>query len=137
MERYQFKFTPLGDGHVELYIVLPSPQTEAQDLVGPEARKRIAKWVLASAAGLAATCQINLHEILHGVFTRLVQAVDYEQGRDLVIARVRDEPCPPRELEEHPPGGLTPTAARTIAQMLLDEGVFILNDHLKLELYSH
>lgn len=133
MEHYQFKLQPLGHEHlVEIRIVMPHPNAVPADCHGPEARKLIAKWMLSSVVGLAASCGVYLQSTLRAVFSTISEAVDAEVWRTRVFDLIRQAPISPRALEDNPPEGLGAQETRIIAQSLLDEGLVMLDENLKL-----
>jgi hypothetical protein len=135
---YKFKMIPKTDeALVELQIIMPNPMAGACDLEGSEARKRLTKWILSSAAGMALSCGVDLQDALGTIFLTISEAIDWEHQRDLLVQAIRKAPRSPQDLEENPPETLSPEQARSLVQHLLDNGTLMLDDDLKLVLRSN
>lgn len=129
---YQFSMKALSDGFAEVRIVMPSPKVIECDLQGLDARKRLVKWIASSAAGLGESCGLNLHAMFHDIYMAFSQAVDHEHWQQAIIREVRKGGKSFRDLEEHPPEGLTADHARGITQELVNNGLLFLDDERKL-----
>ena len=133
-DQYEFRMKVVEDGRVEIRIVMPNPVPTPCDLKGPEARKRLGKWIMASASGMATMLRVPLEDTLRQIYEAFAKAVDYEHWIELVVQEVVTNPGTrsPRSFEETPPKGMDARQARVIVQHLLDNGDLALNESLKL-----
>lgn len=128
MADFRFKSRMIDADHVELTIVVPSPQPhEEVDLEGPIARKTAARWVLGASSGMAKTIGEDLTEELGEVYATLAFSVD----RDCVLKAIRTQRCTPESLRANPPEGLDAEAVDLVLEYLLESQSIHLDGHLK------
>ena len=129
----RFKITPIDDDAAEIKIVVPSPGAVACDLQGPEAVKRLTKWLCSYVAGIAfsyglSELEASLHHLNQISETSLTHLISIKK----VLEHLQKERCSLDDLKEHPPEGVDPDVAVDTASHLLGQHVIDLDEDSKL-----
>jgi hypothetical protein len=127
---YEFRVNQLENDLVEIRIVMPNPNPIPCDKKGPEARKRLTKFILASASGLASILRINLEDKLGAIYETVAESVDTEQKMQIILEKIHASPgaYTVQDLISNPPDNVDSRQAQIIIQYLLDNQDLVLDD---------
>ena len=129
---YEFRMTQLENGLVEIHIIMPTSIQTPCNYKGAEARKRLTKFILSSASGLASTLRFNIEDKLGVIYETVAESVDVEQKMQLLLEKISTGSMTAQDLASNPPEGMDSHQVEVIIQYLLDNGDLILEDNLNL-----